>query len=303
MRCRQVLYIKTDRAKYTGLRSLVWLASEPASSPFECAPAHPATDTSSAHARRLGHRAQPVRQVVDGAQQGAVLGGARRRGRATSSRAGGPLCRRKCSVQTGSRARPDPARVRASLLESFRGKREAEEARRFASERPWAELSATSSPPSDLSLDRPACSCTEYHLSNLETPPSLARLRASPAAVASRQLVSATRPRPRALMAKGARHDLKGKGKARERTYGKARDRTRGDKPRVRPSPPPPLPALISPALTPSTPTARSSSRTQSSRRGSYRASSRRRGSTRPTSSAVRPSLSRSRHDAPERGS
>ncbi|GAA5904374.1 hypothetical protein JCM8208_004176 [Rhodotorula glutinis] len=34
-------------------------------------------------------------------------------------------------------------------------------------------------------------------------------------------------------MAKGARHDLKGKGKARERTYGKARDRTRGDKPRL----------------------------------------------------------------------
>lgn len=25
---RQVLYIKTDRAKFTGLRSLVWLASE-----------------------------------------------------------------------------------------------------------------------------------------------------------------------------------------------------------------------------------------------------------------------------------
>ncbi|TNY20217.1 hypothetical protein DMC30DRAFT_266879 [Rhodotorula diobovata] len=34
-------------------------------------------------------------------------------------------------------------------------------------------------------------------------------------------------------MAKGARHDLKGKGKASERTYGKARDRTRGDKPRL----------------------------------------------------------------------
>ncbi|GAA5923349.1 hypothetical protein JCM3775_007511 [Rhodotorula graminis] len=34
-------------------------------------------------------------------------------------------------------------------------------------------------------------------------------------------------------MAKGARHDLKGKGKARERSYGKARDRTRGDKPRL----------------------------------------------------------------------
>lgn len=41
-------------------------------------------------------------------------------------------------------------------------------------------------------------------------------------------------------MAKGARHELRSKGKGVQKTYGKGRDRTRADKPKVRPLAPSP---------------------------------------------------------------